>query len=68
MTEISMEAISRVRSAFAWMRKTGKPIAQYPKRGRMTERETFDATAFATGNYPTPTKWTRRLFELARGN
>jgi hypothetical protein len=63
-----METISRIRTAVVWMRRTGKPMSAYPKRGGLSEREQFDATAFATGNYPLPARWTKRLFDLARTN
>lgn len=68
MADTLMEEISRIRTAVTWMRSTGKPMSAYPKRGKLTERQQFDATAFATGNYPLPARWTRRLFDLARTN
>jgi hypothetical protein len=68
MADTTMESISRVRTAVVWARRTGKSIRDYPKRSAMSERELFDATAFATGNYPTPARWTRRLYDLARSN
>jgi len=61
-----MESISRVRSLVSWLRKTGKQPTSYPKLSAMTETEVREAKYFASGIYPMPVRWTRRLFELAR--
>jgi hypothetical protein len=31
----------------------------------MTEREQFEAQQFASGVFPTPSRWTVRLYQLA---
>lgn len=63
MTE--MERISAIRTAATWMRKTAKPIEQYPKREKLDERMRTEAQQFACGILPWPSKWTKRLYELA---
>jgi hypothetical protein len=67
MEPTAMEEISRVRTAATWMRRTSKPISQYPKVGKLSTRERSDAEHFATGRYPWPCRWTRTFFDLARG-
>ena len=65
---MEMEAISRIRTAAAWMRRTSEPLDRYPRRKKLSEREQFYARQFATGNFPWPTRWTKRLFEAASAN
>jgi hypothetical protein len=61
-----LESISRVRTLYAWLRKTGKTVSEYPRLGQLSETEIDDAKRFAVGMYPTPARWTARLYELAK--
>lgn len=60
-----LASLTRIRSAHSWMRRSGKPLSEYPKRAAMTEREQLEAQQFAAGILPTPARWTLHLYELA---
>lgn len=60
-----LKRISAVRTAATWMRSSGKPLSQYPKRDRLSDKMRHDAEMFAAGLYPWPSRWTVRLFEAA---
>lgn len=60
-----MEHISKVRTAATWMRQTGKPIDQYPKRDALDPAARREAEHFACGILPWPSRWTKRIYELA---
>lgn len=62
-----LASLTRVRTAFVWLRRTSKPISQYPKLSSLSEAERDDATKFASGIYPTPSRWTLKLYHLAKG-
>lgn len=62
---MEMSEISAIRSAATWMRRTGKTIEQYPKRDKLTERQRTEASQFACGILPWPSRWTQRLYQLA---
>jgi hypothetical protein len=61
-----LEVISRVRSLATWLRKTGEEAAKYPKLEGMSSQEIRDAQRFAVGFYPWPSKWTVRLYHIAK--
>jgi len=66
-----LESIGRVRTLTKWLRETGKPVEEYPKRLRskqLTSEEIADAKKFAVGAYPMPSRWTVRLYHIAKGN
>lgn len=63
MTE--MERISAIRTAATWMRKTSKPLDQYPKRDKLDGAMRQQSEQFACGILPWPSRWTQRLYELA---
>ncbi|HEV2175255.1 MAG TPA: hypothetical protein VGR71_16900 [Nitrospira sp.] len=60
-----MIRISEIRSAATWMRKSAKPLDQYPKRDKLDERMRIEAQQFAAGILPWPARWTVRLYGLA---
>lgn len=60
-----MERIAAIRTAATWLRKTSKTLDEYPKRGRLDTRMRTEATQFAAGILPWPSRWTKRLYELA---
>lgn len=62
-----MASLVRVRTAFTWLRTTSKPLSQYPKLSQLSETERDDAQKFASGIYPLPSRWTLRLYHLAKG-
>ncbi len=61
-----LEEIGRVRTLATWLRKTSKTTEEYPKIAKLTQREIEDAKRFAVGFYPWPSKWTVRLYHLAK--
>jgi hypothetical protein len=63
MTEL--EQIGAIRTAATWMRKTAKPIDQYPRRDRLDETMRTQAQQFAAGMLPWPSRWTIRLYNIA---
>lgn len=63
MTEI--ERIGAIRTAATWLRKTSRPIDQYPKRDKLDDVMRSQAQQFANGRLPWPAKWTKRLYEAA---
>lgn len=62
---MDMSEISAVRTAATWLKKTGKPLTQYPKYDKLTERQRTEAQQFACGILPWPARWTLRLYHLA---
>lgn len=68
MTEAEqLKSIGRIRTCQAWLRRTSKPISEYPRRTEMSEREMTEARQFASGILPRPDRWTIRLYSLATG-
>ena len=65
MTTPEMANISAVRTAATWMRKNGRPLEQYPKYSKLTDRQRAEANQFAVGILPWPSRWTLRLYQLA---
>ena len=65
MSEREMPEIAAIRTAATWMRRTAKPIDEYPKRSQLDERARTEAVQFAAGILPWPARWTKRLYELA---
>lgn len=61
-----LESISRVRTATAWLRRTGKLIEEYPKYHTLSPTEIDDSKKFAVGMYPMPGRWTPKLYNLAK--
>lgn len=64
-SEDELRRISAVRTAATWMRKSGKPIEEYPKLQKLDPLQRQQTVQFASGILPWPARWTRRLFEAA---
>ena len=60
-----MAHISAVRTAATWMRKSAKPLEQYPKYGSLSSSQRQEAQQFAVGMLPWPSRWTERLYTIA---
>ena len=60
-----MDRIGAIRTAATWMRQTGKPLEQYPRKSILDERMRQEAIHFATGILPWPSRWTKRLYGRA---
>lgn len=65
MTDREMSDIAAIRTAATWMRKTAKPIEQYPRLSQLDDRARTEAVHFAAGILPWPARWTKRLYEAA---
>ena len=66
MPDAQLQSIGRVRTMSRWLRRTSLPAEVYPKRSSLTAEEVEDAKRFAVGMYPTPARWTVRLYNMAR--
>jgi hypothetical protein len=65
VTDETMSRIAAVRTAATWMRKSHKPIEEYPKLSKLDPQMRQQAVQFAAGILPWPAKWTARLYNLA---
>lgn len=66
MRDPELDTIARVRTLASWMKRTGEPAEKYPKLDQLSEQEIRDAKRFAVGFYPWPSRWTVRLYHLAK--
>jgi hypothetical protein len=64
---MTLTELSQIRTLVRWLRRTGKPIDMYPKIRQLSAMQIDDARKFANGTYPIPSRWTIRLYEIAKG-
>ncbi len=63
MTEL--ERIGQIRTAATWLRRTSRPLSEYPKLTNLDDAMRREAQHFAAGILPWPSKWTLRLYRAA---
>jgi hypothetical protein len=60
-----LASMTRIRTCASWLKRTGKPIDEYPRLGKLSGTERWEAQQFACGQLPWPHKWTVRLYRIA---
>lgn len=63
--EVDLQWIAAVRTAATWMRRTAKPLEQYPRLSKLDPLQRQQAQQFAAGILPWPSRWTQRLYGAA---